>query len=334
MTVSLESAPDVLAPGQQISSYRIDRLLGRGGMGAVYAATHIGIARQVAIKVLHPEHAANPEFIRRFLDEARAVNLIQHPNIIDIYDVGELPDRSAYLVMEYLQGQPLSNRMRWSGGRLGHATLRFARQIASALAVAHMRGIVHRDLKPDNVMIVGDPEMPAGERVKVLDFGIAKLGPSARAREDLARTTRASIMGTPTYMAPEQCRGAELADDKTDVYALGVILYQLLIGRPPFVAQTMTELLGMHQFVAPTPLRAIDPNIPVRLANLVHAMLEKDPHVRPPMHRVAAELDAIGHVSAPAAVDRRIRARRAALVCGMLAMAALVAVIVAAVIKG
>jgi serine/threonine-protein kinase len=236
--------------------------------------------------------------------------------------------------MEYLQGQPLSSRMRWSGGRLGLATLRFARQIASALAAAHRRGIVHRDLKPDNVMIVGDPEIPAGERVKVLDFGIAKLGPAARGHENLAQTARASIMGTPTYMAPEQCRGAELASDRTDVYALGVILYQLLIGRPPFVAQTMAELLGMHQFVAPAPLLSIDPGIPARLAGLVHAMLAKDPQARPAMHHVAAELDAIGHVFTPAGFDRQIRVRRATLMFGMLMIAALVATVIVAAVRG
>jgi len=330
---SRESGADALAPGQQLASYRIDRLLGRGGMGAVYAATHTGIARQVAIKVLHAEHATESEFVRRFLDEARAVNLISHPNIVNIYDVGQTPDGAPYLVMEYLPGQPLSTRMRWSGGRLGHTTLRFARQIASALAAAHARGIVHRDLKPDNVMIVGDPELPAGERVKVLDFGIAKLGPAALGRDDLHRTARAMIMGTPTYMSPEQCRGADGVDDKADVYALGVILYQLLTGRPPFIAQSMTELLGMHQFVAPTPLATIDPNIPPRLVSLVHAMLAKDSRERPPMSRVAAELDAIGHVSEPVAVDWKIRMRVLALVCGVIA-AALVAVIAAVVIVG
>jgi serine/threonine-protein kinase len=329
---SRESVPDMLVPGQHIASYRIDRLLGRGGMGAVYAATHTGIARQVAIKVLHAEHATEPEFVRRFLDEARAVNLISHPNIVDIYDVGQTPDRAPYLVMEYLPGQVLSTRMRWSGGRLGHTTLRFARQIASALAAAHARGIVHRDLKPDNVMVVGDPELPAGERVKVLDFGIAKLGPAAHGPGDPNRTARASIMGTPTYMAPEQCRGAESVDDRADVYALGVMLYQLLVGRPPFVARSMTELLGMHQFVAPTPLATIDPNIPARLASLVHAMLAKNPRARPPMIWVAIELDAIGHVSAPVPVDRRIRARMVALVGGFLALVLVAAIVTAAIV--
>jgi serine/threonine protein kinase len=321
----------VLVPGQQIASYRIERLLGSGGMGAVYAATHTGIARQVAIKVLHAEHAADPEFAWRFLNEARAVNVIQHPNIVDIYDVGQLPDGAAYLVMEYLQGQPLSTRMRWSGGRLGHATLRFARQIASALAAAHAQGIIHRDLKPENVMIVGDPEMPAGERAKVLDFGLAKLGPAARARDDVARTAEYIIVGTPTYMAPEQCR-AEEVNDRADVYALGVILYQLLAGKPPFVGRGAAELLGMHQFVQPAPLATIDPHLSPRLAGLVHAMLAKAPDARPSMSAVAAELDAISHVSAPVPIGRRVRTRALALVCGMLAVAALVVAAAAAVL--
>jgi serine/threonine protein kinase len=329
VSVAREPARDTLAPGQHVASYRIERLLGRGGMGSVYAAVHTGIGRLVAIKVLHAEHAGIPEYARRFIDEARAVNLIQHPNIVDIHDTGQAPDGSAYLVMEYLHGQPLAMRMRWSGGRLGHATLRFARQIASALAAAHARGIVHRDLKPDNVMIVGDPEMPDGERVKVLDFGIAKLG-AAHARLDLRRTAQASIMGTPTYMAPEQCRGAESVDPQADVYALGVILYQLLAGRPPFIARTTSEMLAMHQFATPAPLAHADPHIPVRLAGLVHAMLAKEPQARPVMSRVAGELEAIGQVSAPVPVARGIRMRAIALICGMALASALVAGAIAA----
>ncbi|HET7501903.1 MAG TPA: serine/threonine-protein kinase, partial [Kofleriaceae bacterium] len=278
---------------------------------------------------LHAEHAAVPELARRFLDEARAVNRIGHPNIVDIHDIGQTPDGAAYLVMEYLAGQPLAMRMRWSGGRLGHATLRFARQIAAALAAAHARGVVHRDLKPDNVMIVGDPEMPDGERVKVLDFGIAKLG-EAHGRPDPRRTARASIMGTPTYMAPEQCRGAESVDAQADVYALGVMLYQLLAGRPPFVARTLTELLAMHQFAAPRPLVEIDPGIPPRLVELVHAMLAKPPAARPVMARVAAELDAIGQVAIPVPVARGIRVRAIAVVGGLALASALVAGAIAA----
>ncbi|HEU4727023.1 MAG TPA: serine/threonine-protein kinase [Kofleriaceae bacterium] len=331
MTVAREPAPDTLAPGQHIASYRIERLLGRGGMGSVYAAVHTGIGRPVAIKVLHAEHAAVPELARRFFDEARAVNLIGHPNIVDIYDVGQTADGAAYLVMEYLHGQPLATRMRWSGGRLGHATLRFARQIAAALAAAHARGVVHRDLKPDNVMIVGDPEMPDGERVKVLDFGIAKLG-AAHGRPDPRRTARASIMGTPTYMAPEQCRGAESVDPQADVYALGVMLYQLLAGRPPFVARTLTELLAMHQFATPAPLTDVDPHVPARLAELVHAMLAKEPPARPSMSRVAAELDAIGQVSAAVPVARGVRMRAIALVGGMALASAIIAGAIAAVV--
>jgi serine/threonine-protein kinase len=142
-------------------------------------------------------------------------------------------------------------------------------------------------------------------------------------------------MGTPTYMAPEQCRGAAAVDDRADVYALGVILYQLLVGRPPFVARSMGELLGMHQFVAPAPLGSIDPTIPVRLAGLVHAMLAKEPALRPPMQRVAAELDAIGHVSAPAPIDRQRRARAILVVCGaVVATAAIAAGVAAAVVMG
>src|SRR4051794_38519074 len=167
--------------GQQIGPYRVLREIGRGGMGAVFEAINTQIERKVAIKILRSEFAQNQQLVARFFNEARAVNIVNHPSVVQISEFGQLPDGLAYIVMEFLEGESLGSRMKRQGGRLTiPETLRLTRQIAAALAAAHAKGIVHRDLKPDNVMIVPDPEAPGGERAKVLDFGIAKVLASAQ----------------------------------------------------------------------------------------------------------------------------------------------------------
>jgi serine/threonine protein kinase len=303
-----------LVPGQYVGNYRVLRLLGSGGMGAVYQAENPSIHSRVAIKVLHPQRVTDPGAAQRFLDEARAVNIIGHPSIVRTHDLGQLADGAAYIVMELLAGQELGARLSWCGGRLGPVSLLFARQIASALAAAHARGIVHRDLKPENVMIVSDPEMPTGERVKLLDFGIAKLAAEARAPGDHGADAPGLIMGTPRYMSPEQCCGAPV-DGKTDVYALGIMLYQLVAGAPPFAAAAIPDLIRMHLSAEPYPLARIDPFIPPGLAALVHAMLAKDPARRPTMAEVAASLSdpAVARARAPLNVAASLRRRKLAL---------------------
>ena len=159
--------------GERIGSYRVERLIGQGGMGAVYEAVHEQLGRRAAIKLLRRELSQDPQIAMRFFREARAANRVEHSGIVAIYEFGHLPDGTAYIIMEFLRGEALSARLRSRGGRLPYGdAVRIARQIASALAVAHAQDVIHRDLKPDNVMLVPDSEMPGGERVKILDFGM------------------------------------------------------------------------------------------------------------------------------------------------------------------
>ena len=181
--------------------------------------------------------------------------------------------------MELLDGETVGQRMRKLGGRIPVlATLATARQVANALAAAHGKNIVHRDLKPDNIMLVADPAVAGGERAKLLDFGIAKLR-DPNLRKSLTKGD--SLLGTPAYMSPEQCKGGVEVSDRADVYALGVIIYRLLAGRLPFIATGGGELLGMHMFQEPTPLASIAPYVPASVVELVRAMMVKDPASRP-----------------------------------------------------
>ena len=210
--------------GQTLGAYTIERELGRGGMGAVYLAVHAMLGRKAAVKLLRPELSRDPSTVQRFFTEARAASAIKHPSIVEIYDFGVAPDGAAYIVMELLDGESLATRLARLG-RLPVATaLVFARQIATALAAAHRAGIVHRDLKPDNAFLVADPEVAGGERVKLLDFGIAKLTGDG----GVAHTTTGAIMGTPHYMSPEQCEGSRAVDHRADLYSLGCMLFQMI----------------------------------------------------------------------------------------------------------
>ncbi len=296
--------------GLQINNYRILRKLGEGGMGAVYEAFNEAIDRRVAIKVLHDSFSSQPDIARRFLNEARAANLIGHPGIVSVSDVGQLPNGASYIVMEYLPGDSLRTRLR-RGPMPLEAVLRISRQIASALSAAHARRIVHRDLKPDNLMLVADPDMPGGERVKVLDFGLAKLQEERRRPGATHFNTRAgSMMGTPHYMAPEQCRGAEKVDDRSDVYALGIMLFEMLSGKLPFRATLPESIIAMHMYEPPPELADETPGLPVELTALVSRMMLKDSTKRPSMAHVTQALGALWQsiggpplLSQPAAPD-------------------------------
>jgi formylglycine-generating enzyme required for sulfatase activity len=277
----------MLVEGQTIGNYRILRKLGEGGMGAVFEAQHVEIGRKAAIKVLHPQFAQNAQVAMRFLNEAKAANLIEHPGVVEIFEFSRLPDGTTYIVMEYLKGESLGKRL--ERGPIGLDALRISRQIASVLAAAHEHGIIHRDLKPDNVIMVKDPEAPGGERAKVLDFGIAKI-----AEEQVLKTQAGSILGTPAYMAPEQCRGATEVTDRSDVYALGIMLYEMLCGRPPFANAGVGEIMIMQMSKQPPPLRELSPAVAPELAEFVHRTLAKDPKARPTMRQVIESLEQLG----------------------------------------
>lgn len=280
-----------LAPGTIFAHYRIVRLIGSGGMGAVYDAVQLGIERHVALKVLHAKLLTRPEAVRRFLSEARAVNLVDHPSVVPISEAGELEDGTVYLVMDFLRGESMMSRIRRHGGKLPfYEVVRFARQVAAALAAAHAKGIVHRDLKPDNLMLVPDPEILGKLRVRILDFGIAKLMEQDSEASGKSLTIDNTIIGTPRYMSPEQCRGNADINEKADVYSLGVILYEALAGRPPFQGQATTEVMAMHMYEPPPPLADAGVTAPDVLIELLMKMLSKERTARPSMAMIAATL--------------------------------------------
>jgi hypothetical protein len=241
-------------------------------------AEHPGIGRRVAVKVLHKNYTRDEHLLARFLNEARAANAIRHPNIIEILDSGMLADGTPFLVMELLEGESLGTRLRQNGALPIATAVDFAYQTTSALGAAHAKGIVHRDLKPDNLFVVPDPHDAQRERVKVLDFGIAKLQQGSVA--DSVKTRTGTLMGTPIYMSPEQCRGTRAVDHRSDIYSLGVIFYEMLVGQPPFVSEGFGELVNMHLNVPPASARSKRSDIPLAVDALVLKMLAKNPEDR------------------------------------------------------
>jgi len=258
--------------GPRIGSYVVREILGQGGMGTVYLAEHTVIGKKVAIKVLKRDLAGHDTLVARFINEARANAVVGHPGIVDVFDVGTLPSGVPYLVMEYLQGESLAQRI----ARVGRLPIKQAANIAwetaSAVGAAHAKGIVHRDLKPENLFLARDPGAPEVEKVKVLDFGIAKL----HATPTKVNTQTGAVMGTPIYMSPEQCRGArDEVDQRTDIYSLGIILYEMLCGKPPFQGEAFGDLLLRHMTEAPAALSPINPEVPDFLEAVVMRALAK-----------------------------------------------------------
>jgi serine/threonine-protein kinase len=285
--------------GEVVGKFRITGQIAVGGMGVVYMAEHELIGKKAAVKVLRREFSTNRDVVERFFREAKLTSSIRHPGIIDVQDYGYHRDDRAYIVMEYLEGETLKQRLQTRGILPLESAVRIVRSVAGAVGAAHAQGITHRDLKPDNIFLVPDPEMPGGERVKVLDFGLAKLSES----QDASLGTQAGIvLGTPTYMSPEQCDGLGQIDHRADQYALGCILYQLLTGRPPFASDSPMELFKAHRYQAPEPPRNIVPLIPAELEQVILKLLAKSPEQRfPDMDRVRIALD--GSLNAEPEID-------------------------------
>jgi serine/threonine protein kinase len=256
--------------GTTVGNYVIKEQIGAGGMGAVYLAEHPRIGRRVAVKVLLPQLGGRADLVQRFFNEARAATATKNEHIIDVIDFGELADGSSYIVMEWLEGASLTAALQ--GGRMPiERTLHIAEQMADALAAAHAQGIVHRDLKPDNVFLIARGK--ERDFVKVLDFGIAKLSVSGG-----MQTQTQTLLGTPYYMAPEQWQGTTV-DARTDVYAFGVMLHEMLAGQKPFNGNSMAELCLQHTTREP-PLLGGD--VPAPLAQVVRQAMAKAPEARFP----------------------------------------------------
>ena len=260
----------------RVGKYQLHTRLARGAFGVVYTAHDPNLERNVAIKVLRPTHLTNHDVVQRFLQEARATARIGHPGIVTIHDCGTVETRrgsTAFIAMELLSGESLSSRLARAGRLAPPVACEIVRQVASALEAAHQVDVLHRDLKPDNIFLVPDPAMPSGERVKVLDFGLAKLGAGGQ-------TQLQTVFGTPRYISPEQSRSATQIDHRSDIYALGCILFELVVGRLPFDGD-VRQLLDRHQRATPPRAASIAPEVPAALDNLIAAMLAKDPMQRP-----------------------------------------------------
>jgi serine/threonine-protein kinase len=281
----------MFAEGAVVGSYRVLRRLGRGGMGAVFAAEHALLGRQAAIKVLLPAMSADPELVQRLFNEARAVALIADPGIVQVFDFGHHTDGSAFIVMELLEGETVEHRLRRIARLPPGDAVRLIRQVCASLSAAHAKGIVHRDLKPENIFIVGDPAVPGGERTKLLDFGVAKLTHGAPGDPS---TRSGQLMGTPLYMSPEQCRDAHAADHRSDVYSIGCVLMKMLTGAAPFAGDGMGDLIVAHVCQVPPRARDRVPELPEALDRIVARCLAKPPDDRyPSMAELAEALDAV-----------------------------------------
>jgi eukaryotic-like serine/threonine-protein kinase len=265
--------------GECLGNYRLVRVIGCGSMGEVYEAEHVLIGRRVAVKVLLHSLSQSEEAVLRFFTEARSAATMRHPGIVEVFDFGYHASGSAYIIMELLEGETVAERVERHGPIPVNEAVAIGRRLAQAMACAHANGVIHRDLKPENLFLIPDEDVDGGIRVKVLDFGIAKL---ATASLFGCRSTRAGqIMGTPAFMSPEQCHGACEIDERADVYALGCILYFMLTGRPPFDSEGVGEVIAQQLYDTPLPPAKHVEGIPGRINALVMQLLEKNPDRRP-----------------------------------------------------
>ncbi|HEX4899425.1 MAG TPA: serine/threonine-protein kinase, partial [Pyrinomonadaceae bacterium] len=253
--------------------FRIECEIGTGGMGTVYRATHLGLERPVAVKIIKQEFAGDRDVADRFLREARTMARLRHTHAAMIFDAGNLPDGRHFIIMEFVEGKTLSQALARETRFSPEQAVKIAVQICEVLEEAHQLGIIHRDLKPSNIML--------NERgVRVLDFGVAKVLVTADTTATHATTGSGQIVGTPRYMSPEQCLGQRVGA-RSDLYSLGVVLYEMLAGRPPFVDVLPSAVLVKQAIAPPPPLPQLRPDIPRQLALVVHSLLAKRPEDRP-----------------------------------------------------
>jgi len=283
-----------LESGRTVGEYRIERKIGEGGFGAVYAAIHPVIGKSAAIKVLNPQYSHNPVMVSRFIAEARAVNQIRHRGIIDIFSFGKLEDGRQYYIMELLEGMTLEAYLRERGRIRPSEALPILRGIARALDAAHAAGIAHRDLKPENVYLVFDED--GSVFPKLLDFGIAKLLGESQSH----KTRTGTPMGTPLYMSPEQCRGKQV-DHRTDIYSFGVMTHAVLTGQPPFLGDDVMDVLMQQVQSAPPSMSSVCPELGSALDAPVLRMLAKDPAERPAS--LTAAIDAVVEAARGAGIE-------------------------------
>jgi serine/threonine protein kinase len=263
-------ADSELTAGSMIGSYRIEREIGRGGMGTVYRATHTVLPRRAAVKVMHRELCRHPGMASRVVQEASILEDIRHPGLVRVFECNLLPDHRPYIAMELVEGETLTSRLAALGRMPWCDVAALMADVADVLAAVHVRGIVHRDLKPDNLLLSpGAHDYP----LRVIDWGVARLGAVGRL------TLEGLTPGTPIYMSPEQACGHHIAAP-CDIYSLGVIAYEALCGHPPFDGRTLAEVVCKHLTTEPVPLAARC-HAPVALCHLVHRMLDKDPATRP-----------------------------------------------------
>jgi len=261
--------------------YRLLSVVGEGGMGAVYAAEHTEIGRRVAVKLVHAVHAGNPQIVWRLKQEARATGAIESEHVVQVLDAGEDEEHGLFVVMELLAGEDLEQRLSRETRLLPEEALRIADQAARGLARAHARGVIHRDLKPANVFLCTRED--AAPAVKLVDFGIAKLVRDATTEASGEVTMHGLVVGTPQYMSPEQAQGLATIDARTDIYSLGALLYEMLVGEPPVPNLQNYEQKILHLVTKPRPrVRASIPDIDPALDELVAELLASDPDDRPP----------------------------------------------------
>jgi serine/threonine-protein kinase len=286
--------------GLTVARYKIVTQLGRGGTSTVYLGEHVMLGKHVAIKMLHDEYSRDARVVARFVDEARAAARVRHPGVVDIHDFGRHDDGRAYLVMELLEGESLYQRLR-RGPLPEPLVFDVLRQAAQVLDVTHGAGVIHRDLKPGNLFLCEDETRLFGLSVKVLDFGVARIHDAQRAAVRL--TLSGAIVGTPTYMAPEQCKSARDADARSDVYALGCIAFEMATGAPPFPGKSMATIMAAHANQQP-PLEQLEPVVSPELAEVIAQMLVKKPGER--LQSMSALLTALDEAASVRAEHRAL----------------------------